>query len=388
MNTGYNTLFDEPVQKLPRETYYDPDWFEREKRELFDHAWIYACTEDLVPEPGDYFCFRYMAHTLFVLRDGDGDLRAFYNICRHRGCEVLEDSGNTGSTIRCPYHRWTYELDGRLRSVPNEDECFGEVARADHSLRKARVGVYRGIVFVNPSHTPADTFEAWIANMDDEAWPHSFTDGSMKYSGHMYYEMHCNWKIFYENAIDGYHLGYLHDKTLGKVYPDRNIWKPVGRNVVWYSTERDGDPQAKTILSDEQARGSITLPGHEKPNYPGVVMLFPLTILSPSPWGFYISVLEPISPEITNMHVYSWTPDGVPGQMMAGKDTEPVRLADLDYHPLESGNFQIEDMWIVEKIQRAIRSPHFKVGPLAKGDGAEGPITHFQDNVLDIVPLK
>ncbi len=272
--------------------------------------------------------------------------------------------------------------------MTNEEECFGQLAKGDLSLNPAALGTYKGIVFVNPDKLPADDFTTWIANMDDETWPHSFTDGSMRYSGTMSYEMHCNWKIFYENAIDGYHLGYLHDNTLGKLYPDRNIWKPVGRNVVWYSTEREGEPQAKTVLSEQIAERSsvIALEGHENPTYPGVVMLFPLTIVSPSPWGMYISVLEPVSPEITNMRVYSWTPDGVSGGMMA-EDTQPVRLIDLEGHPLESGNFQIEDMWIVEKIQRNIRSPYFKIGPLAKGDGAEGPITHFQDNLLEFVPL-
>ena len=92
--------------------------------------------------------------------------------------------------------------------------------------------------------------------MDDVAWTHSFTDGSMHYSGAMSYEMHCNWKIFYENAVDGYHLGYLHDKTLGKLYPDKNLWKPIGRNVVWYSTERGGEPEARSVLSEKNAEQS------------------------------------------------------------------------------------------------------------------------------------
>ncbi len=120
-------------------------------------------------------------------------------------------------------------------------------------------------------------------------------------------------------------------------------------------------------------------------------MLFPLTILSPSPWGFYISLLEPTGPEQTMMRVFSWAPEGSGGRFNGESDAvaanEPVRLADLEGHPLESGNFQIEDMWICEKIQRTLRSPNFEVGPLANGPGAERPLMHFQQSVLDFVPL-
>ena len=123
-------------------------------------------------------------------------------------------------------------------------------------------------------------------------------------------------------------------------------------------------------------------------HYPGVVMLFPLTILSPSPWGFYVSILEPRGPELTYMRTMAWTPGGGGGRFnIQGKRPEPVRLADLDKHPLESGNFQIEDMWIVEKIQRNLHSPNYAVGPLAQGDGAEQPLVEFQRELLEFVPL-
>ncbi len=384
-----NVQFEAPRQLLPKETYFDQAWFERERRTLFAHAWTYACTEAELAEPGDFVCLRFMDHPMFVVRDGAGGLRAFHNICRHRGCEVLEGNGNTGTMVMCPYHRWTYELDGSLRGVPNEAECFDDLHKPDLSLRKAAVGSYRGMVYVNPDPAPAEDFETWIADMDDFGWPHRFDDESLEYVGEITYEMHCNWKVFYENAIDGYHLGYLHDKTLGKLYPDRNVWKPAGRNVVWYSTERDGEGHSNSILSAEisDGYGAPRLPGHERALYPGVVMLFPLTILSPSPWGFYVSLLEPLGPELTNMRTLSWAPAGSAGRFDFSETTSPIRLSELEEHPLETGNFQLEDMWIVEKIQRTLQSPKFEIGPLANGDGAESPLMHFQQSVLDYVPL-
>ncbi len=376
-------------QLLPKATYFDPTWFERERRELFDQAWVFAGISRQLDDPGDFLTLRFMDHPLLVVRDGNGDLRAFHNLCRHRGCEVLEDAGNTGDAIMCPYHRWTYQLDGALRGVPNEAECFDGLAKGELGLLPASVGEYAGMVFVNPSPAPKDDFAAFIANLDEHRWPHAFDAGDMQYSGEVVYEMHCNWKVFYENAVDGYHLGYLHDQTLGRVYPSKNVWEMAGRNHVWYSTEWEGERRSNTKLSVQMSDryNAPRLHEYEETTYPGVVMLFPLTILSPSPWGFYVSVLEPKGPELTYMRTLAWAPgDGEDRFGISGKRAEPVRLEDLDKHPLESGNFQLEDMWIVEKVQRNLHSPNYQVGPLAQGDGAENPLTEFQRQILEFVP--
>ncbi|MDE2690733.1 MAG: Rieske 2Fe-2S domain-containing protein [Acidobacteriota bacterium] len=377
--------FDNPRQLLPPEAYFDAEWLDREVDGLFDRSWVWAATEEDLKEPGDFRACRVMNHSLFVLRDEAGELQAFHNVCRHRGCEILEGSGNLGGTIRCPYHRWTYETNGALHGVPNEEECFGAVPRESFSLHRAAVGAHRGMVYVNPDPDPPEPFDQWIAGLDEHAWPHDLGDGTLSYAGDVRYEMHCNWKVFYENAIDGYHLGYLHNKTLGAAYPDRNIWHPVGRHTVWYSIEREGDPQSTTVLSAEMAdaAGATRLPGHEESFYPGVVMLFPLTILSPSPWGFHVSLLEPKTPDLTTMWTQSWTTYGSASRDEAGEAPTLISLANQEGHPMESGNFQLEDMWICEMIQRNLRSPKFKVGRLAAGFGAESPIMHFQQSVLD-----
>ena len=237
------------------------------------------------------------------------------------------------------------------------------------------------MVYVNPHPSPPEPFDAWIAGVDEHAWPHRLNDGSLRFAGEMRYEMRCNWKVFYENAVDGYHLGYLHDRTLGKLYPHNNVWRRVGRHAMWYSTEREGPPQASSILTEKLADDAWAkrLPGHETPHYPGVVMLFPLTVYTPNPWGFYVSIIEPTGPESTNLRALSWVPEGIRGWLSEGRSNgEVVRLEDLEEHPLESGNFQMEDMWICEKIQRNLRSPKYAVGPMANGPGAESPVTHFQ----------
>ena len=118
--------------------------------------------------------------------------------------------------------------------------------------------------------------------------------------------MQCNWKLFYENAVDGYHLGYLHDRTLGKVYPSKNVWEPCD-HVVWYSTEQDGKKKSNTLLTSKlsETYGSKMIPGAEMADYPGVVMLFPFLYLL-AHGSFYVSVLEPAGPELTFMHSHSF----------------------------------------------------------------------------------
>ena len=381
-----NANFDAPRQLLPKEAYFDSAWHAHEIDALFGKAWTWAATEGDLQEAGDFVTCRVLHHPLFVVRDADGELRAFHNICRHRGCELLEGRGNLGVAVRCPYHRWTYTLTGALRGVPNEKACFGSVARESLSLHAAAAGAHQGMVYVNPDPRPPEPFKTWIAGLDEHAWPHRLNDGGLRFAGEMRYEMRCNWKVFYENAVDGYHLGYLHDRTLGKLHPHNNLWLRVGRHAVWYSTEREGPPQASSILATQLAdeAGTKRLPGHETPHYPGVIMLFPLTLYAPSPWGFFVSVLEPKGPEITHLRTLSWVPEGFWGRFSAaGSDGEVVRLEDLKEHPLKSGDFQLEDMWICEKIQRNLRSPHYAVGPMANGPGAESPVTHFQQSVLD-----
>ena len=378
--------FDAPRQLLPRDAYFDPAWYAREQDALFAKAWVWAASEGELKAAGDFIACRVPRHSLFIVRNDDGELAAFHNICRHRGCELVEGRGNLGAAVRCPYHRWTYSLQGALRGVPNEQACFGSVPREGLSLHKASVGVHLGMVYVNPHPNPPEPFDAWIAGLDEHAWPHCLHDGSLRFAGEMRYEMRCNWKVFYENAVDGYHLGYLHDRTLGKLYPHKNVWRRIGRHAAWYSTERDGPPQAVSILAARQAddAGAKRLPGHETPHYPGVITLFPLTIYTPNPWGFDVSIIEPTGPESTNLRTLSWVPEGFWGRFnSANADGAVVRLEDRKEHPLESGNFQLEDMWICEKLQRNLHSPRFSVGPMAEGDGAESPVTHFQRSVLD-----
>ena len=389
---------EQPAQRLPREAYVSMKWFERERKELFSRTWTFAGVAMDFPGPGDFRTVQAGNHSIIVLRDGDGELRAFHNICRHRGTELLEGCGNAGKTIVCPYHNWVYNLDGRLRGVPAQQECFPDMDKKDIALFGASVGVFKNLVFVHPQAEPDEPFDAWIGDLKSVPWPHDLASGDLEEGpDDVVYELNCNWKVFFENAVDGYHLAYLHKETLGGPTHDKNIWETFGRHMVWWSTEREGVKHRIPKFVEEAARGSGTkvAKGADVPGYGGVYMLFPTTILTPNPWGFSISSMQPASPEKTLLRVRNWSPPGWLSYTYRAKDIPGfdkksglVKSSNWTQHPLETGDFQTEDVWVCEKMQRALQSPRHEVNMLARGSGGEAALDFFQQCVLEYVPAR
>ncbi|MEO0960859.1 MAG: aromatic ring-hydroxylating dioxygenase subunit alpha [Pseudomonadota bacterium] len=385
----------QPRQLLPRDAYTSQAWLDAEQTHLFSRCWTYAGVTADFPEPGSYRTLTAGPYPLIVMRNQDGALQAFHNLCRHRGTELLEGAGTLKGTIVCPYHRWTYGTDGSLRGVPNEAECFAGIDKSALGLKPAAIGVFKGLVFVHPDPEPEMDFTTYLGSVPDVAWPHDIEDGSLVAGDEAIYEMKCNWKVFYENAIDGYHLAYLHDKTLGPVGPDKNIWDAHRQHLVWYSTERDGARSPLTKLVEDQFKRmgvTDTLPDGMTP-YGGVYMLFPTTIITAVPYSLSVAQLVPISPGVTHLKARTFSPPAFQGRYgkvsdIPGYDpvTGLISSDNWETHPLETYDFQTEDVWVCEKMQRSLTSPAYEVGPLAAGAGAESSLMHFQQSILDYVP--
>lgn len=385
----------EPRQQLTPHAYTSTDWYEREQKELFGRSWIFAGVTSDLANAGDYVTVQVGHHPLIVVRGRDGEFRGFHNLCRHRGSALLEGSGNTGNGFICPYHAWSYDLDGTLTAVTNQAACFPDLDKAALSLHPAAVGVFRGVVFVHPD--PDADFDAWLADLPDAGWPHDVT--ALTETRNVTYEMKCNWKAFYENAVDGYHLKYLHQHTLGGPAPDRNTWDAHGRHLVWYATDSEGGKRAisQTVARYKDQPDMAQIRGTEAADYGGVFMLFPTTIVLPNPYNFSITQMLPVAPEITLLHSRVWGLPGTKGRVAqdisaSEEAVDPLTgYVNLDYltvDPRETGDHQLEDMWICENIQRAMHSPKYSVAGLGRGAGAEAPLTFFQQSVLDFVPAQ
>ena len=131
---------------LPIEAYTAPEWFEREQEELFGRVWQFGGFVEDVAEPGDFVTVQAGHHPLFVVREPDGSLRAFHNICRHRGTQLLRTTGKSRKSIICPYHHWTYSLDGDLKSIPGRKSEFPDTDLSTLCLHKASVATWREAV--------------------------------------------------------------------------------------------------------------------------------------------------------------------------------------------------------------------------------------------------
>lgn len=367
---------------LPRAAYTDGAWFRQEQEQLMKSSWVFACADTDLRQAGAFRTVQAGAFTLFVVRDKDGALKAFHNVCRHRGAQLVDGQGNTGSVVVCPYHRWTYDLGGGLRGAPNQATCFPNLDRDQLALKPAAVGTFQNLVFLNPD--PSACFEVWIGPVRDIAWPHDPAWPHLSENASLTYDMKCDWKVFAENAIDGYHLAYLHENTLGGPVPDENVWERHGDHMVWYALDEPGMRHSTTAKSRRyyEAMGAAMIPGADKTGYGGVYFLFPSTFITCNPYSFSVASLVAQGPGHTHLAVRLWGPEQqerFSPEHVQGYDAETGMITSDKWTvpATQAGDFQTEDVWICERIQRGLNSPAFELGPLAQGPGAEDPITWF-----------
>jgi len=133
---------------LPRESYFSPEWFEREQELIFSRQWLYAGHESEIREAGDFVTREVGDESVIVMRDESGEIHALFNVCRHRGARICPESSGSAKRLVCPYHRWTYGLDGRLLGAPAMPDTF---ERTKYPLHRAHACSWNGLVFVNLS---------------------------------------------------------------------------------------------------------------------------------------------------------------------------------------------------------------------------------------------
>ena len=353
----------QPTYKLPAEAYYDPAWLEQEKLKVFGGSWLYAGLETEVSEPGSYKTTKAGLDELIIARDKRGNLNAFHNICRHRGAQLVEGSGKCGTFV-CPYHKWTYGLDGEMRGVPRREE-FGDLELDKLGLHPASVDTWMGLVFVHADETPPMTLDAWLSGIKSELDIFDVEKLQLLKSDTMTFE--ANWKLYIENHIDWLHLWYVHPETLGALTHDNSDVKQCGRH--WISF----DPVKEESRSAFQASNPLQNLPHlqdqaDRYSETGAHFVFPnLPIFTGS--SFFVTAdLIPLSPERTRMNINVL---GVPG-------------GDVDaFLSLFNAITKGEDAAIIENIQKNVRNRKFSVGPIATT--YEKPISDFHDNYLELM---
>lgn len=194
----------EQAHTLPRHFYTSPDVFEIEQRELFGHMWLRIAREEDLPEPRSFLTREIGGERILVVRDEQGELRAFYNVCRHRGARLIDEPcGRLRGAINCPYHKWSYALDGHLLHAPRADPGF---APQDYPLLQPQLELLEGFVFINlDPHAPALARAfADLPRLD------RYQVGSLRRAHRHEYTVEANWKVIAENYGECYHCQLLH----------------------------------------------------------------------------------------------------------------------------------------------------------------------------------
>jgi Rieske 2Fe-2S family protein len=209
------TTYQPGARTMPGEFYTSPDIFAEERERIFARAWQCVGRTTAVGVPGDFIVRTVAGESLIILRDRRGDLRAHFNICRHRGTRLCEaTAGHFSETIQCPYHAWTYTTDGRLIGAPHMQEVEGFDKR-DYPLHSAALAEWEGFIFVNVAPDP-EPFETWFAPMLGRLT--RFGLGALA-SGHaVTYEVAANWKLVFQNYSECLHCPMIHPE-LSAVLP-------------------------------------------------------------------------------------------------------------------------------------------------------------------------
>jgi Rieske 2Fe-2S family protein len=201
------TTFQQGARTLGGALYTSPTVFAQEMERIFARKWHCVGRATTVSRPGEYVLRTVAGESLIILRDGQGTLRAFFNVCRHRGTQLCrEESGQFSETIQCPYHAWTWTTDGSLIGAPHMHEV-DEFDKRDYPLHSATVAEWEGFVFVNVSAHPVPFEDAWAPMIGRFA---RFELPALRVGHQVRYGIRANWKLVFQNYSECLHCPMIH----------------------------------------------------------------------------------------------------------------------------------------------------------------------------------
>jgi phenylpropionate dioxygenase-like ring-hydroxylating dioxygenase large terminal subunit len=323
----------------PKSWYVDPAFLELERAKVFARSWQYACPLDLVRKPGDYARVDLLGESYVVVRNARGELRGFHNVCRHHAAELLAGNGCVQSIV-CPYHGWTYDLDGRLESAPRMGAMQG-FTREGFSLPAVHVEAWGPFVFLHagsPQRALRDELAQLVERLE------GFGMEGLRYVTRRSYPMQCNWKVFVDNYLDGgYHIAHLHHGLASQL------------DLHGYTTECFERFSIQTCPGGEQA----TFRGQDFRERIGkgalYAWLYPNFMLNRYGPILDINWVRPLAADRCEVVFDYWYPEG------SGADGR----AFVDASLAASDAVQQEDVAISESVQRGLGSSSYDQGRYA-----------------------
>lgn len=346
---------------LRKEAYVDPAWFAVDQTGIIARTWQWVCHVEKVRTPGAYVTFEIAGHPIAVVRDREGVLRAFYNVCKHRAHELLSGEGQT-SRIMCPYHAWVYRLDGQLVRAPETDHLT-EFTPGDICLATVQVEEFAGFVFVNLD-PEAEPLGAQSGNLETEIRHCAPDIDQLTFGRRLSYDIKSNWKNVVDNFLECYHCPTAHKDFCDLV--DMDTYKVTTHGI--YSSHMAEAGQGANSAYDVS---NATVRTH------AVWWLWPTTCLMRYPGRSSMIVLNivPVGPERT-LETYDFF-----------LETPEPDAMELDAMRYLDDVLQVEDINLVESVQRGMKTPAFTQGRIVSdpsGSGkSEHAVHHFHGMVLD-----
>jgi choline monooxygenase len=344
---------------LPNIAYTDSHVFDLERERIIGGTWAAIGYGSELPEPGHALPVEFMGIPLLVVRDGQSRLKVFHNVCSHRGMQLVSEPQRLRAVIRCPYHSWSYDFDGRLQSTPliggvGQDSCDGFDKR-EHGLRPVRFAVWMDIIFVNLSGQARD-FDEFIAPLEAR-WSEFLgqcDSGDVlpgKTGACLEFDVRCNWKLAVENYCESYHLPWVH--------PGLNTYSPLDQH--FSIVEGDNMSGQGTHHYEIASTAGIDLPLLEawppdRLNHAEYLSLYPNTLLGIQADHVFAVIVLPRRPDrsIEKLQLF-YAGEGATADRYANcRDTVLGRWETV---------FQ-EDVFAVEGLQAGRNSPGFDGGIL------------------------
>jgi len=355
-------MVNRPIEKahgLPNECYVDENYFSIEKKKIFENKWIVIGVGSSVPNIGDIKPFDLLGVPLIILRDRNQNIKVYHNVCSHRGYKIVQKEEKIKNLIRCPYHSWSYDFNGKLIATPhiggmNKHNC-NKFDKSKSNLKEIRSKVWLDLIFVNLNNNELD-FNTYIKPLSDrweKFWPKNdrkLIVFSQDY-GHFNLNAKTNWKFAIENYCESYHLPWVH--------PGLNSYSKIKDHYHIKGLPNRFAGQG-TIVYNPKFKGKLNLPSF--PNWPKnkkqvaeYVALFPNVMLGIHKDHFYAYWLEPISNNTTIEHMEIY----YVGEEAANS---------AKYKSLREQNFKLwkgvqkEDLNIIEGMQMGRKSPSYNGG--------------------------
>jgi choline monooxygenase len=341
---------------IPARWYTDGEFLEAERRSVFGRTWQCIGHADAVAAPGSFLAGEITGEPVLVTRDKSGVLRAFANVCRHRGALLAEGQG-MAPVIRCPYHAWTYSLDGSLLGQP-EFEGVQDWDRSQVCLPQYHVEVWGPFVFVNLDPDSPPLLEVLGAIPGEIAAMGCPLDG-VRFCYRRDYTIECNWKVYIDNYLEGYHLPAAHP----------SLFRELDYAQYRVDTFRYYSSQIAPIRagSGDEVRRYEFLDSEQRALY---YWIFPNFMLNVYPDNMSSNLIVPLGPDRT-LTIFEWFSYG-----------EQVAQETIDF----SDEIQQEDIQICESVQKGLKSRSYHQGRFSVK--RENGVHHFHGLLAEFLGAK